>query len=197
VVTFKLTLPQDLSTDPVIAVEEIGDLPEYGQVWVWDMLLAQMLFELGGDVAAEELKEILDLWAVNMSSKIHQPYEHIRSKGHTVIHKELSVGEVAHPGQQITMEVTGSAQEMPTVTVHYPDSLSAREKAMAVIALAQYFIDRNELFAKELPIHVLAFRKYYSDVRTHTEAESVEEAPLFAIQKALEYYNSVAGGTMQ
>ena len=196
-VTFKLTLPQDLSAEPVISVQETGDLPEYGQVWVWDMWLAQTLFELGGDVAAEELKEILDLWAVNMSSKIHQPYEHIRSKGHTDIHKELSVGEVENPGREIQIAVTGSAQDMPTVTVEYPEGLSSREKSMAVIALAQYFVDRNELFAKELPIHVLAFRKYYSDVRLHTEAESVEEAPLFAIQKALEYYNSVAGGTMQ
>jgi len=197
VVTFKLTLPAQPSDSPVIAVAQEGDLPEYGQVWVWDMLLAQTLFELGNDVAAEELKEIVDLWAVNMSSKIHQPYEHIRAKGHTIIHKDLQLGEPDQPGNAMTVDVTGSAQEMPKVAVTCSAGMSARERAQAVIALAQHFVDHNELFAKELPIHVLAFRKYYSDVRLHTEPESVEEAPLFAIQKALEYYNSVTGGTMQ
>lgn len=196
-VTFKLTLPAKPSDSPVIAVAQEGELPEYGQVWVWDMLLAQTLFELGSDVAAEELKEIVDLWAVNMSSKIHQPYEHIRAKGHTIIHKDLQLGEPDHPGKAMTVDVTGSAQEMPKVAVTCSTGMSARERAQAVIALAQHFVDHNELFAKELPIHVLAFRKYYSDVRRHTEPESVEEAPLFAIQKALEYYNSVTGGTMQ
>ena len=48
-----------------------------------------------------------------------------------------------------------------------------------------------------LPLHVLAFRKYHADVREPSEPESVEEGPLYAIQKALEYFNSVAQGTMQ
>jgi len=197
VVTFKLTLPASSPDSPVVSVAEEGDLPEYGQVWVWDMLLAQTLFDLGDDVAADELKEILDLWAVNMSSKIHQPYDHIRSKGHTEIREDLTLGDVESPGNEVTIGVTGSAQEMPSVTVGYSEGITTREKALAVIALAQHFVNHNELFAKELPIHVLAFRKYYADVRAHTEPESVEEAPLFAIQKALEYYNSVTGGTMQ
>lgn len=196
-VKFKLTLPENLTDKPVISIVEEGELPEYGQVWVWDMLLAQTLFDLGQDPAAEELKEILDLWAVNMSSKIHQPYQHIQSKGHTIIHEDLSIGAVETPAAEITIGVTGGAEDMPSVTVGYSEGVTSRGKSLAVIALAQYFVDRNELFAKELPIHVLAFRKYYSDVRLHTEAASVEEAPLFAIQKALEYYNSVAGGTMQ
>lgn len=196
-VSFSLTLPKDFNAEPTVQVVQDGELPEYGQVWVWDMVLAQVLFDLGEGQEAEELKEILDLWAVNMSSKIHQPFEHIKAKGHTLIHKELTVGAVKVPGARVSIAVAGGAQEMPSVTIGCSEDVTAADKVRAVIALAQYFIDLNELFAKELPIHVLAFRKYYADVREHSMAESVEEAPLFAIQKALEYYNSVAQGTMQ
>lgn len=196
-VSITISIPEDYPTTSMVAVHEQGQLPEYGQVWVWDMYLAQVLFELGECREADELKEILDIWAVNMSSKIHQPYEHIKNKGHTRIHSDVQIGEAVEGAGSIDLTIHGDAREMPQVTVRYGDSVKPAAKCAAVIALAQYFIDRNELFAKELPIHVLAFRKYYSDIKPHTEQESVEEAPLFAIQKALEYYNSVAQGTMQ
>ncbi len=196
-VSITISVPGDYPTTSMVAVHEAGQLPEYGQVWVWDMYFAQVLFELGECPEADELKEILDIWAVNMSSKIHQPFEHIKNKGHTRIHSDLDIAEAVEDAGYIELTIHGDAREMPRVTVSYGQSVTPSAKCAAVIALAQYFVDKNELFAKELPIHVLAFRKYYSDIKPHTAHESVEEAPLFAIQKALEYYNSVAQGTMQ
>ena len=201
-ISFRIQVPSDYPVTSLVGVQETGELPEYGQVWVWDMLYAQTVHALATGSEADRrvgdlMKEVIDVWAVNMSSKIHQPIEHVRSKGHTDLHPELRIGEPAGATREVILNVAGGAKEMPSVTAVYPADADAQLKATTVLALAQYFIDRNELFAKELPLHVLAFRKYHADVREPSEPESVEEGPLYAIQKALEYFNSVAQGTMQ
>lgn len=196
-VEFVVTIPPGYPQEPRLGVSQSGELPEFGQVWVWDMLYAQAVHALDGTAEGRELRETLEVWAVNMSSKIYQPFEHVRSKGHTRLTEGLEVHESAPDGLTLAVEVSGMAAEIPVVKTHYPDNAPSGAQAAVVLALAQYFIDRNELFAKELPLHVLAFRKYYSDVREPGEAASVDEAPMYAIQKALEYFNSVARGTMQ
>lgn len=198
-VVFSIKLPNTIDSEAIrVEVLEQGDeLPEYGQVWIWDMVLAQVLNHLGQAEEAEKLKEILDLWAVNMSSKVHQPYEHVRSKGHTVMHEALQLAPVEDDSVLLRVDVEGRSGELPQATVVYPKQDVPAQAMYAVIALAQFFIDKNPLFAKELPIHILAFRKYYADVNSHHSPSSVEEAPMFAIQKALEYFNSVAQGQAQ
>ena len=173
-----------------------GELPEYGQIWVWDMLYARIMHELVDAREAAELREQLELWAVNMSSKIFQPFDHVRSKGHLNLDETLTLGEVTGPAEIVRITVEGTTGELPQVCVETA-GLSPAMRARLVLALAQYFIDGNDLFAKELPIHVLAFRKYYSDVGSSEAPESVEEAPLFAIQKALEYFQSANRGAVQ
>jgi hypothetical protein len=173
-----------------------GELPEYGQIWIWDMLYAQIMNALADVPEAGELREELELWAVNMSSKIFQPFDHIRSKGHLSLNPTLTLGTVTGPARIARVRVEGVVGDLPTVRVD-ADDLPAAMQARLVLALAQHFIDANELFAKELPIHILAFRKYYADVRTPESPESVEEAPLFAIRKALEYFQSANRGKVQ
>lgn len=171
-----------------------GDpLPEYGQVWIWDMFYAQTAHALAGTPALEALREDLELWGVNMSSKIFQPFEHIRSKGHLNLRADFELVEAANThGPSLELEVLARPKEMPQVRMRAGEDLEPQQRAGAVIALGQYFINQNELFAKELPLHVLAFRKFYADVAPPEASSSVEDAPMFAIQKALEYFNSVA-----
>jgi len=192
--TFELHLPGTDSSP--ITVKAEGELPEYGQVWIWDMLYARVMHELGDRAEARELREALELWAVNMSSKIFQPFDHIRSKGHLNVDPTLTLGEVTGPAQIAYIRVEGAAGELPQVRLE-AEGLPPAMLARTPMALAQFFINENELFAKELPIHILAFRKYYSDVNTPESAESVDEAPMFAIQKALEYFQSANRGTLQ
>lgn len=197
-VNFRVHIPADHPRTAEAAVEARGELPEYGQVWVWDMLYARIMHSLAGRPEADELRERLELWAVNMSSKIYQPYEHVRAKGHTRIDEHLRLTEAPPPrALAFEVQVSGGAEELPAVEVLVPEGAEARHRAAVAVALGQYFIEHNKLFAKELPLHVLAFRKYYTDLRGPEEEASLEEAPLYAIQKALEYFNSVARGTMQ
>ena len=178
-----------------VSVLAEGELPEYGQVWFWDMLYAQQLFALGEGPLADDLKETLELWAVNMSSKVFQPLDHVRSKGHLRLSDRLELAGAAAPGavgagdHEIVLRVEGAGGELPSIRVS-PDILPAEARHWLVLAVAQYFIDRNPMFARELPIHVLAFRKYHADVNLPQTPAAVEEAPFYAIQKALEYFQS-------
>lgn len=196
--SFRVHIPADHPRTAEVAVEARGELPEYGQVWVWDMLYARIMHALAGRPEAAQLRELLELWAVNMSSKIYQPYEHVRAKGHTHIDERLRLAEAPAPGALVfEVSVRGGAEALPAVQLQDPEGAEARHRAAVAVALGQYFIEHNKLFAKELPLHVLAFRKYYTDLRGPEDATSIDEAPLYAIQKALEYFNSVARGTMQ
>jgi hypothetical protein len=183
-----------------VSVRAEGELPEYGQIWVWDMLYAQQLFALGDSPLASELREILDLWAVNMSSKVFQPWDHIRLKGHLRLSKNLDLvgsrgdddGPDAGAGQAISLQVEGAADDLPRIRIS-PDILPQEARFWLVLGMAQYFIASNDMFARELPIHLLAFRKYHADINLPQTAAAAEEAPFYAIQKAMEYFQSAGG----
>ncbi|WP_455384625.1 hypothetical protein [Acidihalobacter prosperus] len=190
-----IRFPDDFQTQPRAGVRMEGDeLPEYGQVWIWDMFYAQTAHALAGTATLHELREDLELWGVNMSSKIFQPFDHIRSKGHLNLREGFVLDESVDGDNVVSLAVTAQPKEMPQVQISAGQALAPELRAAAVVALAQYFIDRNELFAKELPLHILAFRKFYGDVAPESDPASVESAPMFAIQKALEYFNSASQG---
>ncbi|MEJ2632820.1 MAG: hypothetical protein P8011_08560 [Acidihalobacter sp.] len=191
-----IRFPDDFSTQARAGVRLEGDeLPEYGQVWIWDMFYAQTAHALAGSEALHELREDLELWGVNMSSKVFQPFDHIRSKGHLNLRENFALDETIEGDALVSLIVTAQPKEMPQVEIRSGQALAPELRAAAVLALAQHFIDLNELFAKELPLHILAFRKFYGDVVPESDPSSIESAPMFAIQKALEYFNSASQGS--
>lgn len=185
-----------------VSVVAEGELPEYGQVWVWDILYARQLFALGEVQAAQDLKETLELWAVNMSSKVFQPHGHILSKGYLDLSENLQlvtgddIPAAAEGARQVVVSVDGQAGQLPDVVVS-PESLTAEERQDLVLGLGQYFNFENPMFARELPIHVLAMRKYYADINLPHTQIALDEAPFFAIQKAMEYFQAANQGTVQ
>lgn len=173
-----------------------GDtLPEYGQVWIWDMVYAQTMHALAGTEVAHALREDLELWGINMSSKVFQPIDHIRAKGHLDLRSDFRLDDSLFESAALIYRIRGEADEMPQVETEVPADLSPTQRAAGVLALGQFFINQNDLFAKELPLHILAFRKYYGDIAPESDPESINDAPMFAIQKALQYFNSVASGS--
>ncbi|WP_139349940.1 hypothetical protein [Thioalkalivibrio denitrificans] len=186
---FEIQLSTDASSPVMVSPQ--GELPEYGQIWVWDLLYARIMHELGEAQEASALREQLELWAVNMSSKIYQPFDHVRTKGHLNLDETLRLGEVTGPAERVRLTVDAATGELPQVRLETEATdLPPAMRARLVLALGQYFIEGNDLFARELPIHILAFRKYYADVGPAGDPESLEEAPLFAVRKALEYFQS-------
>ncbi|MFN4262069.1 MAG: hypothetical protein ACK4IT_00145 [Thioalkalivibrionaceae bacterium] len=210
------------------------EIPEYGQVWLWDRYFAHSLFAMGeGSIEAQALKEALELWSVNLSAKLFQPREHLMRKGHLTVCEALqwrddgSDAGQAHAGPvqgeqagaekaegkatgsdhdvpsgaprkrlSVVLEVEGKAGELPSI-IEVQAPRSARERFWTVIALAQYFIDTNDLFARELPIHVLAMRKFHADIAAPHTTTARDDSPFYAIQKALEYFQKANRGTVQ
>ncbi|WP_043740596.1 hypothetical protein [Thioalkalivibrio nitratireducens] len=193
ILQFLLPAPDRPQRTPV-AIRAEGELPEYAQIWIWDMLYARQLYAMAEGPLAAELRETLEIWAVNMSSKVFQPRDHVRSKGHLQLSDDLEWvvdADAEQVAQSVRVEVEGrgGAGDLPRIRVS-PDILPNETRFWLVLALAQYFIDENDLFARELPIHVLAFRKYHADIHRPDTPEAAEEAPFYAIQKALEYFQS-------
>lgn len=190
-----IRFPADFASQPRGSVSLEGDeLPEYGQVWIWDMFYAQTAHALAATHALHDLREDLDMWGVNMSTKVFQPFEHIRSKGHLTLREGFVLDSTVDGEARVSLAISAEPKALPQVEQRAGAELPAELRATAVLALAQHFIENNELFAKELPLHILAFRKYYGDIKPPSDPVSVEEAPMFAIQKALEYFNSVTQG---
>jgi hypothetical protein len=225
----------DPAAKEAVRVFAEGEIPEYAQIWIWDLLYAQQLHALGDHEWARELKEILEVWSVNMSSKVFQPRDLVRLKGHHRICDHLDVQrlpltgtvqnhqEVAKVDSQsgaaakesgadvsgldvsgadvsgadlsgdrvITIRVSQESDGLPSIRVA-PEILPASRRFWLVLALAQHFVFENDLFARELPIHVLAFRKFHADVFPHYRPEAVSDAPMFALEKAMAYFTSAS-----
>jgi len=174
-----------------VLVDEPRPPAEHEQIWVWDVFYASMLHVLSGQGQADELREHLDSWAVQMASKVYIPADKVQEAGLTRIRQDLELvsdpGAIA-PAGMFALEVTPAESGWPEVKIAGSDDGTAAQAAAAVVALAQHFLDTNPLFIRELPIHLLSLRKFYTDVMAPGDARSVQEAPVYALSKALEYY---------
>ncbi|MEJ2685911.1 MAG: hypothetical protein P8124_01650 [Gammaproteobacteria bacterium] len=174
-----------------VLVDESRPLAEHEQIWVWDVFYASMLHVLSGQGQADELREHLDSWAVQMASKVYIPADKVQEAGLTRIRQDLELvsdPEAIAPAGMFALQVTASESGWPDVKITGSDDGTAAQTAAAVVALAQHFLDTNPLFIRELPIHLLSLRKFYTDVMAPGDERSVQEAPVYALSKALEYY---------
>lgn len=187
-----------------VRVFEEGEIPEYAQIWIWDQLYAQQLYALGDTTLARELKEVLEIWAVNMSSKVFQPQDLVRLKGHHRISERLELHRSPDATSVQALPETAQAHDLavtlqmdlvdgglPQVRV-VPEILPAERRFWTVLAMAQHFIFANEMFTRELPIHILAFRKFHADILPFHTTEAAADAPLYAMEKAMNYFQSAA-----
>ncbi|HKK14938.1 MAG TPA: hypothetical protein VKA14_09780 [Gammaproteobacteria bacterium] len=174
-----------------VLVEESGALQEHEQIWVWDVFYASLVHALARQGDADDLRELLDGWAVQMASKVYIPEDKVRTAGLARIRRDLELVDSADALEAdglFVLQVSAAESGWPEVSIAGPDDADGPRLTAAVVALAQHFLDRNPLFIRELPIHVLSLRKFYADVLDPSDPRSVDQAPVFALGKALEYY---------
>jgi hypothetical protein len=179
-----------------ISCQLIGNLPEHQQIFIFDLFYAKTLHQLS-ESQATALREDLDAWAVQFSSKVFLPMEKIVQSGLDRIDATLTlvVPEIQYDAAQITLEAECPDNDW-AVLKNIQKSADASEamQADAVKGLAQYFFIDNKLFRRELAIHILAMRKYYQEGLPASVPESMLEAPLYALHKAMAYFQSVERG---
>lgn len=180
----------------VLVAEEDGAIAEHEQVWVWDLYCAHTLFELGTDAVSAQLQERLTEWAVNAAGKAFSSAEELRQARVLTLDPALALsGKVdATSGCLIEIAIEPQPQAWPAIRVTVPDAVDADRQAASVVALAQYFLQSNPLFVRELPIHILALKKFYADTLPATDPASVQQAPAFALSKALQFYQDLSQG---
>ena len=177
-----------------VKVLEHPRLPEHEQIWVWGLCYAQILNQLGEISVADQLRETLDGWAVQMASKMFLPLPKIHGAGLLVIDPALSVTDqrdVLTENECTLSTHIVPGRDWPGIQLQTPDVLTAARRADLAVGLAQYFLLQNKLFLKELPVHLMAYRKFYTDVMPPGDPASREQAPLYALSKSLELYESM------
>jgi hypothetical protein len=184
----------DFATTPKISVHESPELPEHEQIWVFDLYYAKTLHELPSE-AASTLREDLETWAVQFSSKVFMPLSKILEAGLERIDRDLTLlrEDYRLTDRIYTVDVERTEGEWPVIRTHLPEPPSAAERQASVKGLGQFFFLKNKLFRRELPIHLLALRKFYIDGIPPDDPRSMVEGPLYALNKAMEYYQSQSG----
>jgi hypothetical protein len=179
-----------------VLVAEDGTVSEHEQVWLWDLYCAHTLFELGADTASARLQQQLTEWAVNAAGKAFSPNEELRQAGLFVIDPALALSDKLDASSACVIEIAiePQPQSWPGMRVTVPDDLDADRRAASVLALAQHFLQSNPLFVRELPIHILALKKFYADALPATDPASVAQAPVFALNKAMQFYQDLSQG---
>lgn len=187
--------PQFAKTRKVLVAED-GAIAEHEQVWLWDLYCARMLHALGTEPASASLQERLTEWAVNAAGKAFSSQAELQAAGVTTIDPALVLSDKieATAGGLIEIAIEPQPQAWSRIDVTIPAALPADHRAASVVALAQHFLRANPLFVRELPIHILALKKFYADTLPATDPASVEQAPAFALNKALQLYQDLSQG---
>lgn len=179
-----------------VLVAEDGPVAEHEQVWLWDLYCAHTLFELGLDAASADLQERLTVWAVNVAGKAFAPTNDLRQAGVFVLDPGLVLTDDIDASSPCAIEIAiePQPQSWPGMRLTVPDEIDADRRVASVLALGQHFLQSNPLFVRELPIHILALKKFYADTLPATDPASVEQAPVFALGKAMEFYQNFSQG---
>ena len=182
----------DFETDSRVALMLEGVVPEHEHIWLWDHFSSLVLHQLQEDGLAEHLLETLGQWAGAFAPKMLSPVNELHAEGAMIIDKSLQIRPVAGEVHECyVLEVTPQSDNWPEVNVKLPQQPTETRMSYAVIALAQYFLNNNPLFFRELPLHILALRKFYQEQMSYRDQASVAEAPGYAFQMAMRFFEDM------
>ncbi len=196
---FHISFTDTFEQDTTAMVNLDGELPEHFHIWVWDLYYTSTLHALGEDVAARNLRDTLEGWAGTVVGNILDDEQKFKQEGLLTIDIDLklntqpSAEEEANLHEVYSIEVGNDSESgWPDIRVSSSCKRSANRMAYSTIALAQFFLDKNRLFAKELPLHILSMRRFFEEERPCTDDLSRVEAPLYALNKAMKLFQDIS-----
>ncbi len=187
--TITLGFKNDFEATSKIAIQISQPLNEHEHIWVWDHYFCLVMHRLNESPEAKRLLLQMSEWATNFVKKMYAPIDQLQAENALVIDQKLHVDSIFIDIQELfTLQITDSPDVWPSVNVRIADDANDIRLAMSVIALAQHFLVSNSSFFRELPMHILAIRKFYIDEKSYTDEASINAAPAFAFQTALSFY---------
>lgn len=188
-----IDFPREFPQNTHVGVLLEGGLAEHEQIWVWDHFFSLMLNRMTDEEQAEALLETLALWAAGFAPKMLSPVNELHAEGALVIDKKLKLRSISGELHlYCVIEIQRREDNWPGVRVKLPDDMDQRHMAYAVIALAQYFLKKNTNFFRELPLHIMAMRKYYQQEKSYLDDESIAQAPAAAMQTAMRFFEDMS-----
>ncbi|MDX1810523.1 MAG: hypothetical protein R3240_01130 [Gammaproteobacteria bacterium] len=190
--TIAISFKQDFETTSQIAVQITEPLEEHEHIWVWDHFFSLVMHKLANTAEGDELLKVMSEWATGFANKMYAPINELHADKAFIIDPKLRIEVVVVDNEEAYfIETTEMEGHWPSVNVKIPDDASKNRLAYSVIALAQHFLKINTTFFRELPMHVLAMRKFYIDEKPCSDESTVSEAPAFAFNTALKFYQSL------
>ncbi|MDH5301131.1 MAG: hypothetical protein OEW58_07200 [Gammaproteobacteria bacterium] len=181
----------EFETDSKLPMLLEGSLAEHEQIWLWDHFFALVMQQLAEDELANHLLETLGQWAGAYATKIFLPVNELHAEGAMRLDGKLTIATISGSVDECyVIQAQPRAGDWPQVTVRLPEQPTPNRLAYAPIAVAQFFLNKNPLFFRELPLHILAMRKFYQQ-HSRREASSVSEAPGYAFQMAMRFFDDM------
>lgn len=190
--TIAISFKDDFEKTSQVTIQITQPLQEHEHIWVWDHYFSLVMHKLGNSSEAENLLRIMSEWASGFANKMYSPINELHADNALVIDHNLRIDSVIIDSDEaFFIETSPMENGWPSVTVKIAEDPSTNRLAFSAIALAQHFLKINTNFFRELPMHILAMRKYYVDHQSYSQESSVHEAPAFAFNTAMKFYQSL------
>lgn len=193
-ITYRFEFDLNFETNSVMTIIEDGYIEEINYAWVWDLYYAKTLYTLGNNSFSVGLKNNMEKWAEPLAVGLGFPIEASEDMGLLILDKDLKLSDTSlktNDQDNYSLEVYQKQSDLPFIQTYQSTTSYQNRFAYSVIALGQYFINKSKYFAKEIPLHILSMRKYFSDMRPFTEIRSTIDAPAFALRESTEMFNEL------
>lgn len=184
----------DISATPIISHVTIeAPLNDHELIWVWDHFFSYALHQLSDSPASEELLESMSNWAIRITPHLALSIDEFRNNSHFTLSDNIRLSsDLEKPLEETLIEATSQTDQWPNIHIRLPPTASDSSIQTSVMALGQFFLNTHPNFYRELPLHILAMRKFYQNHLTYHDETSLEQAPTFAVNMALQFQKQIS-----
>ncbi len=190
--TIAITLEESSNLPIDIAIAVNPPLQENTPIWVWDHYFSYALHHLSDEDEASQLMEKLATWAITFAPQMSLSFDELSQQNLLQLSPDIHLTpEVNNTQEEILIEATAEADQWPNIHIRLDKNTSALGLHYSALALAEFFLNTHPYFYRELPLHILAMRKFYQNELPFSDEDSVKQAPLYAFNVALKFQQSL------
>jgi hypothetical protein len=194
VASISFGFPTDFETTYRVSVSEKGAFPEGFENWIWDLFYAKALHAIGKGGISDRLKSQLETWAEEHIAVLLSGFP-VPTKVFLTLDQDLSItcdatGVDEQVYELVIIENRPSRRNpkaWPTIETRFSRRGFQNRFASAVLALAQNLMAEDVYFTRMLSLHILSMKSFYDEKWGHSSIRSVVGAPVFAVEKEIEW----------
>jgi len=167
-------------------------IQENEHIWVWDHYFAYVLNLISENDESIELMDTLTNWSQSFANNMALSFEELSKNNSLELSQNIQVvSDIEDCKQLYFIEISPQEGYWPNVHIKSSEDATPENLRDSVIALAEFFLIHNQHFYRELPLHMLAMRKFYRDELPYSDETSIKQAPAFAFDTAFNFFQSL------